>query len=104
MEQGRLAALAAYGEPAPSAPGLLPYGIYTIPELSFVGAGERELTARATPFVVGVARYRELARGEIAGDRCGLLKLLVDAGPTRSSVAALDAASQLNGMDSRRAA
>jgi NAD(P) transhydrogenase len=60
-------------------PDLLPYGIYTIPEISFVGRGERELTEAAVPYVVGCARYRELARGEIAGDRTGLLKLLVHA-------------------------
>jgi NAD(P) transhydrogenase len=77
LDQGRLAALAAFGEPAHSLPELLPYGIYTIPEISFVGSGERELTEAAVPYVVGVSRYRDLARGEIAGDRAGLLKLLV---------------------------
>jgi NAD(P) transhydrogenase len=77
MEQGRLAALAALGEPGHALGNLLPYGIYTIPELSFVGAGERELTEAGVPYVIGFGRYRELARGEIAGDRSGLLKLLV---------------------------
>ncbi len=80
MEQGRLASLAAFGRPAGSVPELLPYGIYTIPELSFVGRSERELTEAAVPYVVGLSRYRELTRGEIAGDRSGLLKLLVHAG------------------------
>jgi NAD(P) transhydrogenase len=79
MEQGRLAALAAFGAEATSMPTLLPYGIYTIPEISYVGLNERELTETAVPYVVGLARYRELARGEIAGDRAGLLKLLVHA-------------------------
>jgi NAD(P) transhydrogenase len=79
MEQGRLAALAAFDRPASSLGSLLPYGIYTIPEISFVGPTERELTDGAVPYVVGVGRYRELARGEIAGDRTGLLKLLVHA-------------------------
>jgi NAD(P) transhydrogenase len=79
MEQGRLAALAAFGEPSGALPCLLPYGIYTVPEISFVGRDERELTAAAVPFVRGLGRYRELARGEIAGDRSGLLKLLVHA-------------------------
>jgi NAD(P) transhydrogenase len=79
MEQGRLAALAAFGRRTSSFEGLLPYGIYTIPEISFVGSGERELTERAVPYVVGLARYRELSRGEIAGDRAGVLKLLVHA-------------------------
>jgi NAD(P) transhydrogenase len=83
MEQGRLAALAAFEEPARSIPALLPYGIYTIPEISFVGRDERELTAAAVPYVCGIARYRELARGEMEGDRSGLLKLLVDADTRR---------------------
>lgn len=77
MEQGRLAALAAFDRPSQTAANLLPYGIYTIPEISFVGRTERELTDAAVPYVVGMARYRELSRGEIAGDRSGLLKLLV---------------------------
>jgi NAD(P) transhydrogenase len=79
MEQGRLAALAALGRPARPQPVLLPYGIYTIPEISFVGRSETELTGEATPYAVGIARYRELARGEIAGDYAGLLKLVVHA-------------------------
>jgi NAD(P) transhydrogenase len=77
MEQGRLAALAAFGRRAGVVPGLLPYGIYTIPEISFVGQTEQELTEATIPYVVGIARYRELSRGEIAGDRSGVLKLLV---------------------------
>jgi NAD(P) transhydrogenase len=80
MEQGRLAALAALGRPAAGRqPGLLPYGIYTIPEISFVGQGEAELAQASVPYVVGRSNYRELARGEIAGDYAGLLKLLVHA-------------------------
>jgi NAD(P) transhydrogenase len=79
MEQGRLAACAAFGIQAPELPALLPYGIYTIPEISFVGRNESELTRARVPYVVGVARYRELIRGEIAGDNNGLLKLLVNA-------------------------
>jgi NAD(P) transhydrogenase len=78
MEQGRLAACAAFGVSAAKMPSALPYGIYTIPEISFVGRTERELTQDGVPYVVGVARYRELTRGEIAGDNTGLLKLLVN--------------------------
>jgi NAD(P) transhydrogenase len=57
--------------------GLQPIGIYTIPEVSFVGATESELTAKSVPYEFGVSRYRELARGQIAGDSYGMLKLLV---------------------------
>jgi NAD(P) transhydrogenase len=83
MDQGRLAACAACGVPTPAFPSLLPYGIYTIPEISFVGRSENELTRGRVAYVAGVARYRELIRGEIAGDNNGLLKLLVN-GETRA--------------------
>jgi len=75
-EQGRLAACHALGHPSHSMNGLLPVGIYTIPEISYVGQTEEELTAAAIPYEVGIARYRELARGQIVGDHHGMLKLL----------------------------
>jgi NAD(P) transhydrogenase len=77
MEQGRLAAYHAFGEPAVSRRGAMPIGIYTIPEISYVGQTESELTEAAIPYEVGVSRFRELARGQIAGDSHGMLKLLV---------------------------
>jgi NAD(P) transhydrogenase len=76
-EQGRLTAHFAFDEPAHSMPELLPIGIYTIPEISYVGRTEEELTAAAVDYEVGIARYRELARGAIIADSHGLLKLLV---------------------------
>ncbi|MET0134764.1 MAG: Si-specific NAD(P)(+) transhydrogenase [Kibdelosporangium sp.] len=77
MDQGRLAAYHAFGEPAHELSALQPIGIYTIPEISYVGATEAELTTSAVPYEIGTARYRELARGQIAGDSYGMLKLLV---------------------------
>lgn len=77
MEQGRLAAYHAFGEPTEGMTDLQPIGIYSIPEISYVGATEVELTRNAIPYEVGIARYRELARGQIAGDSYGMLKLLV---------------------------
>jgi NAD(P) transhydrogenase len=77
MEQGRLAAYHAFGEPTKGMMDLQPIGIYSIPEVSYVGATEVELTKNAIPYEVGVSRYRELARGQIAGDSYGMLKLLV---------------------------
>ncbi|MFC7479294.1 Si-specific NAD(P)(+) transhydrogenase [Luedemannella flava] len=77
MEQGRLAAHHACDEPARAMHTLQPIGIYTIPEVSFVGQTEDELTTAKVPFEVGLARYRELARGQIIGDSYGMLKLLV---------------------------
>ena len=79
MEQGRLAAMHAMGEEAREMTGLQPIGIYTIPEISFVGKSEAELTSSAVPYEVGLSRYRELARGQIVGDSYGMLKLIVHA-------------------------
>jgi NAD(P) transhydrogenase len=77
MEQGRQAAHHAFGEPVHTAHLLQPIGIYSIPEISFIGQTEDQLTEACIPFEVGVSRYRELARGQIIGDSYGVLKLLV---------------------------
>lgn len=77
MDQGRLAAYHAFGEPGKGMTELQPIGIYSIPEVSYVGATEVDLTDGSVPYEVGVSRYRELARGQIAGDSYGMLKLLV---------------------------
>jgi NAD(P) transhydrogenase len=76
-EQGRLAACDAFGVEAHPIQELLPFGVYAIPEISFVGRTEPELTAASVPYEVGIAHYRELARGQINGETYGLLKLLV---------------------------
>jgi len=76
MEQGRLAACCAFGVDAVSLPELFPYGIYTIPEISYVGKTEKQLTDAGVPYEVGMARYNEIARGLIIGDDTGFLKLL----------------------------
>jgi NAD(P) transhydrogenase len=77
MEQGRIAALDAFGQPVDSTPALIPIGIYTIPEISFVGKTEAELTEAGVAYEVGISRYRELARGAILGEAHGMLKILV---------------------------
>jgi NAD(P) transhydrogenase len=76
MEQGRIAAARAYNIPAQSNPATYPYGIYTIPEISFIGKTEEQLTDEDVPYEVGVAYYREIARGQIRGDTTGRLKLI----------------------------
>ena len=76
MEQGRLAACDAFGVESQSLPELFPYGIYSIPEISTVGANEEDLTEQGIPYEVGKAQYREIARGQIIGDQTGLLKLI----------------------------
>ena len=77
MDQGRLAAYHAFGERVHELTSLQPIGIYTIPEISYCGATEAELTSSAVPYEIGISRYRELARGQIVGDAYGMLKLLV---------------------------
>ena len=76
MEQGRIAAATALGIPVHSNPATYPYGIYTIPEISFIGKTEERLTDEDVPYEVGVAYYREIARGQIRGDTTGRLKLI----------------------------
>jgi NAD(P) transhydrogenase len=75
-EQGRLAACHAFGVAAGPMASHFPVGIYAIPEISMVGATEQELTAAKTPYEIGIARYREIARGQILGDDSGLFKML----------------------------
>src|SRR5205823_8896033 len=53
-----------------------PFGVYTIPEISMIGQTEQALTAAGVPYEVGLARYREIARGQLIADPYGLLKLL----------------------------
>ncbi len=55
---------------------MLPTGIYTIPEISFVGATEDELQKRGVDYLVGRSLMRDNARGEILGEENGFLKLL----------------------------
>ena len=77
MEQGRIAAARAFNDRAATTnPSFYPYGIYTIPEISFIGKTEEQLTADDVPYEVGMAYYRETARGQIRGDTTGRLKLI----------------------------
>lgn len=79
MEQGRLAARHMFGEPVENRPDLLPFGIYTIPEISMVGKNETQLTQEKIPFETGVAQFDEVAKAQITGDQSGLLKIIVHA-------------------------
>jgi NAD(P) transhydrogenase len=77
IEQARVAVFHAFGDSRKSgiAP-LLPTGIYTIPEASCVGATEASLVEKEIPYLVGRARYADLPRGDIMGDKGGFMKLL----------------------------
>lgn len=77
MEQGRIAVARAYDDhDVSSNPSFYPYGIYTIPEISFIGKTEEQLTEEDVPYEVGLAYYREIARGQIRGDTTGRLKII----------------------------
>lgn len=76
-EQGRIATCHMYREPCGAFPDSYPYGIYTIPEISAVGALEVELREKGVPYVIGRAPFGELARGMIARETRGFIKILV---------------------------
>jgi NAD(P) transhydrogenase len=76
MQQGRHASCHAFGVSDRTDTDLLPFGIYAIPEISMVGKNEEELAREDVPYGVGIARYREIARGQLIGDERGMLKLL----------------------------
>ncbi len=76
MEQGRIAACHAFGEPAHAPPEFFPYGIYSVPEISTIGMTEEQVRERAIPYECGVARFRETSRGQIMGLSSGFLKMI----------------------------
>ena len=57
----------------------IPYGIWTIPEISMVGETEQTLQAKGQAYVVGRARYHQNPRGMVLGDKLGLIKLIFSA-------------------------
>ncbi|MBK7401542.1 MAG: Si-specific NAD(P)(+) transhydrogenase [Myxococcales bacterium] len=81
MEQARVAVVHAFGLGYKTKVGaLLPYGIYTVPEVSYVGMTEEEARKANVDYVVGRAFFRDNARGKIIGDRDGVVKLMVERG------------------------
>ncbi|PZU10181.1 Si-specific NAD(P)(+) transhydrogenase [Sphingomonas sp.] len=76
MEQGRLAALHAFGHEPPPPPEFFPYGIYSVPEISVVGMSEEEVQRRGIAYETGIARFRETSRGHIMGLESGMMKML----------------------------
>jgi NAD(P) transhydrogenase len=81
MDQGRVAVCHAFGFTyKPQMSHLLPFGIYTIPEVSCIGFSEETAKEKGLDFVVGRAFYRDNARGKIVGDRDGVIKLVVERG------------------------
>jgi NAD(P) transhydrogenase len=76
MEQGRIAALHAFGAAMPPAPEFFPYGIYAVPEISTVGLSEEDVRRQGIPYECGIARFRETSRGHIMGLQSGMMKMI----------------------------
>ena len=84
MEQARVAVCHAFGFAYKrQVSHLLPFGVYTIPEVSCVGLSEETAREKKLDYVVGRAFYRENARGKIVGDQDGVIKLVVQRGTKR---------------------
>jgi NAD(P) transhydrogenase len=77
MEQGRRAILHAFGHEVDNFNNVFPFGVYAVPEISMVGKTEEELTKEGIPYEAGIATYDEIARGQLLGDRTGMLKMLI---------------------------
>ena len=77
MEQARVAVCHAFGfKYKQRLASNLPMGIYTIPEISAVGETEESCKEKKIDYEVGRARYPNNVRGQIVGDRTGLMKLI----------------------------
>ncbi|MEO0586950.1 MAG: NAD(P)(+) transhydrogenase (Si-specific) [Planctomycetota bacterium] len=77
MEQGRRAVLHAFGHEVDNFNNIFPFGVYAVPEISMIGKTEEQLTDEGIPYEAGIATYDEIARGQLLGDRTGMLKMLI---------------------------
>jgi NAD(P) transhydrogenase len=78
VDQGRRAALAAFGLPPPAATSLVPTGVYTIPEIACVGLSQTDAAAKNIDVIVGRADFGEVARAHIVGEPAGFLTLICE--------------------------
>jgi NAD(P) transhydrogenase len=78
MEQGRRAVCHALGLPVGHAADIIPVGVYTIPEMASIGLDETAARKRYREVVIGLAKFHEIARGQISDIRNGLLKMVAD--------------------------
>jgi NAD(P) transhydrogenase len=84
MEQGRRAIRHAFAVPGfPAHTEVLPFAVYAIPEVSYVGETEEKLQERGVAYVAGRGNYDKNPRGQISGATGGLLKLLFEADSMR---------------------
>jgi NAD(P) transhydrogenase len=79
MDQGRVAVAHIFNiKDIEQLALVLPYGIYTIPEISTVGLSEADAKKKGLNYVVGIARHKDLPRGKIMGASKGFLKIVAD--------------------------
>jgi NAD(P) transhydrogenase len=77
MEQARVAMCHAFDlKYKTSLAAVLPFAIYTIPEVSAVGETEESCREKGIPYAVGRALYGQNPRGQIIGDLAGQIKLV----------------------------
>jgi NAD(P) transhydrogenase len=77
MEQARVAVCHAFDLRYKQAvSGILPYGVWTIPEVACVGLSEHEARAQGIDYEIGKASFRNNARGQIVGETEGFVKLV----------------------------
>ncbi len=74
--QGRLAACNMFGIPKQEIPDRIPYGIYTIPEISYLGVSEEEAEQKGMEVTVGRAYFKNVAKADMTGHEEGVLKLV----------------------------
>ena len=77
----------ALGVPCRPVEEVLPFGIYTVPEIAMVGPTEEAARRDGIEVVTGVGRFADTARGQIIGDVRGMLKLVVER-PSRRLIGA----------------
>ena len=78
MEQGRRAAVHALGGTSGPGDGILPTGIYTIPEIATIGLSEQQAIEQVRCPLVARVNYNQVARAHIAASTGGLLKMIAD--------------------------
>ena len=77
MEQARVAVCHAFDLKYKSAVSdVLPYGVWTIPEIATVGESEDALHTRGVPYEIGRSSFRINPRGQILGDTDGFVKIV----------------------------
>jgi NAD(P) transhydrogenase len=77
MDQGRVAVSHIFNtKDISQIAQVIPYGIYTVPEISTVGISEEEAKKQNLNYNIGIARHKDMPRGKIMGAKSGMLKIV----------------------------